>query len=389
MAPMAGHRQLMTMNKDYYEILSVSRSASADEIKSAYRRLARKHHPDVAENKGEAEAHFKEINQAYAVLSDPEKRAFYDRYGHADMPGGMPFGDSAFSDFTGFGDLGGIFESLFGMGGRQRPRSRGPRPGADLSMDIQISLEEAFAGLQKEVPVRGPVRCETCTGTGAKAGSTPVTCGICRGTGQVRQVSQGFFGQMVQTYPCQQCKGEGQVISDPCPDCRGSGATERQRTLVVQIPPGIDDGFRIRFRGEGAPGPLGGPPGDLYLRVFITPHQRFERRGEHLIAEQYIDFPTAALGGMVKVVTLGGDTDLKIPAGTQHGKVFRLKGHGMPRLGGGSAGDLHVMVKIHVPDRLNPRQKDLLRQLAKEGDMSPPDSTLDKGFLERLKDAIL
>ncbi len=341
--------------RDYYEILGVEKNADEKDVKKAYRRVAMKFHPDRNPDDANAEEKFKEASEAYEILSDREKRAAYDRFGHAgvesQMGGGAGFSGS-FSDI--FGD---VFGDIFGAGGG---RSRGgPQRGADLRYTLDISLEHAVKGTQVKIRVPTLVGCDECGGSGARAGSAPSTCGTCGGAGQVR-MQQGFF-QVQQT--CPKCRGKGRVISDPCGKCRGHGRVEETKTLSVKVPPGVDTGDRIRLSGEGEAGPDGGPSGDLFVQMSVHDHSIFERDGKHLFCEVPITFADAALGGELEVPTLDGRVKLKIPPETQTGKLFRLRGKGVKPVRGGSVGDLLCRVEVETPVHLSKRQKELLSEL--------------------------
>ena len=368
--------------QDYYEVLGVDRDASDRDIKKAFRRMAMKYHPDRNPDDQSAEEKFKEVNEAYEILSDAQKKAAYDQYGHAgvdpNMGGG--FGGGGFEG--GFGDIfGDVFGDIFGGGGGGGRRSSVQR-GADLRYNMDLSLEEAVRGVERTIKVPTLVNCETCHGSGAKPGTSPKTCSTCGGMGQVR-MQQGFFS-VQQT--CPTCRGEGHVISDPCTDCRGQGRIEKTKTLSVKIPPGVDTGDRIRLAGEGEAGSHGGPAGDLYVQVNVTAHPIFERDGKHLYCEVPISFVDAALGGELEVPTLDGRVKLKVPAETQTGKLFRLRGKGVKPVRGGAVGDLLVRAVVETPVNLSGRQKELLREFQEEMEQSNSKHSPKKhGFFDSVK----
>lgn len=379
----------MMTQRDYYEILSVSRSASESEIKKAYRKLAVQYHPDKNPGDHEAEERFKELGEAYDVLMDPDKRAAYDRFGHAAFRGGQAGAGGAggfhdpFEVFRevfggGGGGGGGIFEQFFsGGGGRSRD---GRQRGADLRFDLQITLEEAAAGCDKEIEILKPVACESCQGSGAASGSGSVVCSTCGGRGQV-VTSRGFF-QVATT--CPHCRGTGRIIEKPCRDCHGEGRVEKRSRIKLKIPPGITDGARLRSSGNGEAGLQGGPAGDLYVVIHVKEHPVFQREEEHLFCEIPISFATAALGGELQAPTLSGKATLKIPPGTQGGTIFKLRGKGLPNLDGGRPGDLLVRVVVEVPSRLNSEQRKRLQEFAEScGEHNTP---IHKSFLERAKE---
>lgn len=350
--------------RDYYEVLSVAKTATKDEIKKAYRRLAMKYHPDRNKDDADAEKKFKEAKEAYEVLSNDEKRAAYDQFGHDALRGGGA-GAGGFGGAEGFSDIfGDVFGDIFG-GGRRGGRSQVFR-GADLGYELKLDLERAVAGDTVTIDVPTQVACDTCDGSGARKGSSPVQCTTCGGAGQVR-VQQGFFS-IQQTCPA--CKGQGTVINDPCSSCHGRGRVSKTRTLSVKVPPGVDDGDRIRLTGEGEAGRNGGPPGDLYVEIRVSPHKIFEREGGDLSCEVPISIATAALGGDVELPTLDGNVSLKIPAGTQSGKVFRLRGKGVITVRDPHKGDLFARVSVETPVNLTDEQQELLRQF---------DSSVSKG----------
>jgi molecular chaperone DnaJ len=364
--------------RDYYEILGVSRTASEAELKAAFRKLAMQHHPDRNPGDMECEHRFKELNEAYDVLKDGDKRAAYDRFGHAAFEhGGVGGGHGFGADFAStFAD---IFDDLFGMGGR-RGRQSGRERGADLRYNMEISLEEAFTGKTAQVRIPTSVTCEACSGSGAKTGTRPRACPTCGGHGRVRH-AQGFF-TLERTCPA--CHGRGQVIEDPCPSCSGSGRVTRDRTLSVNIPAGVEDGTRIRLAGEGEAGVRGGPAGDLYIFLSIASHQFFQRDGADLHCRVPVSMVTAALGGAFDVPTIdGGKTKVKVPEGTQSGRRFRLQGKGMPVLRSKQMGDMYVQVIVETPQKLSKRQKELLAEFEKISSREThPESA---GFFTRVK----
>lgn len=366
--------------RDYYEVLGVDRGVSEKDLKKAYRRVAMKYHPDRNPDDAGAEEKFKEASEAYEILSDQQKRAAYDQYGHAGVDpsqGGFGGGGGAnFSDI--FGD---VFGDIFGGAGGGRARG-GPQRGADLRYNLDLSLEEAVKGTSVKIRVPTLVSCKTCSGSGAKKGSSPVTCTTCNGVGQVR-MQQGFFS-VQQTCPA--CNGRGKIISDPCEDCHGQGLVEESKTLSVKVPPGVDNGDRIRLAGEGEAGPEGGPAGDLYVQCSVREHPIFERDGKNLYCEVPISFVDAALGGELEVPCLDGRVKLKIPSETQTGKLFRLRGKGVKPVRGGSEGDLLCRVVLETPVNLSSRQKELLKELQesmeKDADKTSPRK---KGFFDSVK----
>ena len=367
--------------RDYYEVLGVSKGASNDEIKAAFRKLARQYHPDVNQE-ADAEEKFKEINEAYGVLSDADKRARYDRFGHSGLGdmGGMP--DFATMDF------GDIFEEILGGFGFSTGRGsrRSPRRGRDLQMAVSLTFEEAVFGVEKEVEFQRDETCSTCDGSGAEPGTSPTRCGTCNGQGEVRQVRQTFLGQMVQTATCPTCNGRGETISSPCKTCRGGGLERKTVKKKVQIPAGVDKGTQIRLAGEGQPGVYGGPHGSLYLMLDVKPHKFFQRRENDIFLNLDINVAQAALGAEVEVPTLEGDEKLKIPAGTQPGKVFTLRDKGVPYVRRNGRGDQKVIVNVAVPKKLSKEQRELFEQLAESlGTTVQPQ---EKGFLDWLNEAL-
>ena len=367
--------------KDYYETLGVARSASPDDIKRAYRSLARTHHPDVADDKAAAEHHFKEINEAYEVLSDPQKRAQYDRFGTVGSGGSGDFGFGGFGP-AGFGD---IFDMFFGdmRNATQDPRRSGPQRGSDLRYDLEITLEEAFSGTTKEIQFNHLGQCETCKGAGAAPGTLVTACDRCGGSGVMRTVRQTPLGQFVTQTTCSFCGGEGHVVAQPCETCHGRGRREIERKLTVKVPAGVDDGSRIRIGGNGEAGIRGGPAGDLYVYLSVKPHALYKREGLDTFVDVPISFPQATLGSALTVPSLEGDLQLNIPAGTQSGTRHRLRGHGMPSVRGTQRGDHHVTVHVVIPTKMSKRQRELLEEYAEAGG----DTVEEKSFFERVKDA--
>lgn len=377
--------------RDYYEVLGVSKTATQDELKKAYRKLARKYHPDLNKDNPEAEEKFKECNEAYDVLSDEQKRAQYDQFGHAAFEnGGMGGGPGGFGGFGGAGGFGGsgmedIFDMFFGgQGGRGGRSNAGPQRGSDLRFDLEISFEEAAFGVEKEINLYRDEQCEHCHGDGAEPGSKVETCPECHGSGYVRFTQNTMFGQMVNERPCSRCHGEGKIISEPCKKCRGKGTEKKNKKLKVKIPAGVNDGSRLRVAGEGEVGAKGGPSGDLYVYIYVRPHKYFERDGTTVMCEVPISIVQATLGAEIKVPTLDGQVTMRIPEGTQPGKVLRLKGKGIPSLRGGGRGDQLVRIKVVVPTKLNDKQKDALRKFEDIcGDAINPE---EKSFLKKIKD---
>jgi molecular chaperone DnaJ len=369
--------------RDYYEVLGIARDATEVQIKSAYRKLALQFHPDRNPGDAKAEEAFKEAAQAYAVLADPEKRSLYDRFGHAGVGGA---GGGAGFDPTIFADFSDIFSGLgdiFGFGGGGRRRRSGPQRGSDLRYDLEITFEESATGTETTIVVPREELCETCSGSGAAEGTSAETCSQCRGTGQLRQ-QHGF---LTVARPCPNCRGTGRTIAKPCTSCRGAGRIQRERKLTVKIPAGIATGQQLRLYNEGEHGTAGGPTGDLYVVVHVQEHAFFHREGDDLFCELPIHFPTLALGGSVKVPTLNGREDLSIPAGTQPGARFRVRGKGMPNVGGRGHGDLHVIARAAVPKKLSKEQKQILEQFRKTlPSQAEIDQEDEKPFFERVKD---
>ena len=352
--------------RDYYEVLGLQKGASADEIKKAYRKLAKANHPDLHPGDKAAEERFKEINEAYEILSDDDKRAKYDQYGHAAFDPSAGFGAGGFGGFEGFGgfgDLGDIFGDIFGFGGT-RSNPNAPRRGESLRATVNISFEEAAFGCKKDVTVARVEQCPDCKGNGCAPGATPEVCPDCKGSGSVRTTQRTPFGMAQSTAPCSKCRGTGKIIHQPCPTCRGMGNIRRQHKINVSIPAGIDDGQSVSLRGQGSAGSNGGPAGDLLVTVIVRPHPRFERDGNSVLLEQEISYAQAVLGAEIEVPTLDGRVKLNIPEGTQTGAVFRLRGKGIPFLRGSGRGDQFVSVNVRVPKNLTSSQKELLRQFA-------------------------
>jgi molecular chaperone DnaJ len=369
--------------RDYYEILGVARNATPEDIKSAFRRLARQYHPDVSQEPN-AEERFKEINEAYAVLSDTDKRAAYDRFGHAGVQntGGVP-------DFT--VDFGDLFEEFFGgFGGFGRASGRRarnvPRRGGDIQYAVDLTFEESIFGVEKEIEITRNEVCETCGGKGAEPGTTPVRCSTCNGTGEVRQVRQTLLGSMVQVSTCPVCNGQGETISTPCHTCSGRGLVHRTRKKVISIPAGVDNGNQIRLAGEGQPGEHGGPNGNLYLVIRVQSHKYFRRRDNDIMLDLNINIAQAALGAEVEVPTVDGPTKLRIPPGIQPGKVLRMRGKGVPHLRGNGRGDEMVVVNVEVPKNMSAEQRKLMEQLADS--LGSEVRPAERGFLDWLKDTL-
>lgn len=364
---------------DFYETLGVTRSATDKDLKSAFRRLAMKFHPDKNPDDADAERRFKEVNEAYETLKDPQKRAAYDQFGHAAFEGGGGF-NGGFGGGGGFSD---IFEDIFGEmmgGGRQRRSSGGRERGGDLRYNMEISLEEAFTGKTAQIRVPTSIQCDECTGSGAKPGSSPTTCSTCGGSGRVR-ASQGFFS-VERT--CPTCHGRGETITDPCKKCSGQGRVTEERSLSVNIPAGIEDGTRIRLAGEGEAGLRSGPAGDLYIFLSVKPHQFFQRDGADLYCNVPVSMTTAALGGQFDVVTLdGAKTRVKVPEGTQTGRQFRLKSKGMPVLRSSQMGDLYIQISIETPQKLTRRQRELLEEF--ESISSHENNPESHGFFSKMR----
>lgn len=368
--------------RDYYEILGVEKSASPDEIKRAYRKLARQYHPDVNKEDPNAEEKFKEVKEAYEVLSDENKRARYDQYGHQDPTQGMGggFEGAGFSDFGGFGD---IFDMFFGGNGGRR----GPQRGADLEYELAVAFEEAAFGTEEEIEIPRTEACSTCSGSGAKPGTKVETCAVCHGTGEQQTTVNTPFGRMVNRKVCSACRGSGKQISAPCADCHGTGRRRVRRAVKVKVPAGVDTGTTLRIPGAGESSPNGGQPGDLHIVIRVRPHDIFEREGTNVYVNYPLTYVQAALGDEVEVPTLDGAVKLRIPEGTQTGTSFRLRGKGIVRLGSSQRGDQHVRVQVITPTHLTDKQRELLRELGRE--LGEHTSEQTRTFIERMKSAIL
>ncbi|MFZ4515513.1 MAG: molecular chaperone DnaJ [Acidimicrobiia bacterium] len=366
----------MNATPDYYALLGVARNATDDEIKRAYRKLARQYHPDANAGDGEAEARFKEISVAYETLSSPEKRRQYDTFGSTGMNGGFT------TDAFGINDL---FDAFFGgdpFGGR---RPGGPPSGHDVEMPVRVTLADVAAGATRTIEVRCPVACARCDGAGAEPGTYPTRCSACNGAGEVRQVRRSMFGQVITSAACDVCNGAGEIVATPCKECRGEGRVHGAFSLDIEVPAGIADGQRLRYAGRGAAGPRRGQPGDLYVRIDVEPHSDFERHGDDLVTARRIAYAQAVFGTHLPIETLEGPEELVVPAGTPSGRVFRLRGRGIPHLRERGRGDLLVRVDIDIPDSLPPEQEALLRQLAEmRGEELAPQST---GLLGKIKSA--
>jgi molecular chaperone DnaJ len=374
-----------TGQRDYYEVLGVAKSADAAEMKKAYRKLAMEFHPDRNPSEDAAEK-FKEINRAYEVVSDPEKRALYDRFGHAGVEGaagGAHGGFDGFQNFEGFGD---IFDAFFGGGNRGR-RRRGPAKGSDLRYNMRLTFEEAIFGADKEIEYQRLERCDRCAGKGAEPGSELTTCPECNGAGELRRAQQSIFGQFVNVATCGRCQGEGRIVPNPCTKCKGTGREKNARKISVKVPAGVDDGAQIRLTGEGEAGARGGEAGNLYVVLSVAAHERFERVEDHILLELPVNIAQATLGAVVTIPTLDGDLEFEVPAGTQSGEDFVIRGKGVPHLRSIGRGDMVVRVTAVVPETLTEEQRALLQQLAET--MGTP--TLPKrgrGFFERIRDAM-
>jgi molecular chaperone DnaJ len=380
--------------RDYYEILGLGRNATEDDIKRAYRKLALQHHPDKNPGSKEAEDKFKEATEAYEVLKDPQKRSTYDQFGHAGLSGAGGFGGFDFTSFDlgdalrafmrDFGGFGSVFGDFFGTT-TTRTR-RGYRKGQDLQIRLKLTLDEIATGVEKKIKIKKLQKCTECTGTGAAKGTSRKTCPQCQGSGRIQRVSRSLFGQFVNVTACPDCNGEGMVIDQPCPACRGDGREKGTSTLSVKIPAGVTTGNYIQLRGAGNVGPRGGPPGDVIVIIEEQDHPAFLRRGDDIVHETLISFSQAALGDEISVPTLDGNVNLKIPSGTQSGKIFKFRGKGIPRLHGYGKGDELIRVLVWVPTRLTSEEKKLLKELASKENIKPPEG--DKSLFEKLRETL-
>jgi len=372
----------MPVKQDYYETLGVGRNATDEEVKRAFRQLAFKYHPDHNHGEG-AEERFKEINEAYEVLSDSDKRSAYDRFGHAGAAGVFGRGFEGF-DFGGFGD---IFDAFFG--GATTATRQAPQRGADLHHGLTITFEEAAFGCEKELNILRTEYCSLCQGTGSRPGSQPTRCPNCNGTGQVQRTQQSIFGRFSHTTTCNQCHGEGRIITEPCPQCRGTGREKRQHHILSRIPAGVNDGSQMRLHGEGEAGLRGGSQGDLYVTLSVKPHEFFTRDGDDIIYKLPVNFTQAALGAEVEVPTLDGKTRLQVPAGSQSGDIFRLKGKGIPHLNRNGRGDQFATLFVFTPRSLTKKQRQLLEELASSlGPANMPASKKRSGAASRFRDVL-
>ena len=365
--------------RDYYEVLGISKGASEDEIKKAYKKMARKYHPDLNPDNKEAEEKLKEVNEAYEVLSDPDKKARYDQYGHAGVDPNFGAGGAGFDGNFDFGDLGDIFGSFFGggFGGGRRTNPNAPQRGESIRMSLAISFEEAAFGCEKEVTVDRMEECGTCHGSGCAAGTTPEVCPDCHGTGTVQVRRQTPMGVFATSSPCTRCGGKGRIIHQPCKDCHGTGSVRKRKTIQATIPAGIDNGQTISIRGQGHAGKNGGPAGDLLITITIRPHELFRREGTSVLCEAPITFAQAVLGAELEIPTIDGKVKYTLPEGTQSGTTFRLKGKGIPSINGRGRGDQYVTVYIETPKNLNKEQKEALKKFA--------DTMGDNNYEERKK----
>lgn len=369
--------------RDYYEVLGVNKNASEEDVKKAYRKLARQYHPDV-NKEADAEAKFKEVKEAYDTLSDSQKRARYDQFGHEDPTAGFGGGGFGGADFGDFGD---IFDMFFGGGGGRSRNPNAPRRGADLQYSMTLEFKEAVFGKETDITIPREEECDTCHGSGAKPGTKVETCSVCKGSGQQEVVQNTPFGRIVNRRVCNACHGQGKIVKEKCPTCYGSGKVKKHKKIHVKVPAGVDDGSQLRVSGEGEPGTKGGPAGDLFIVLRVKAHDFFERDGDNIYCEIPLTFTQAALGDEIEVPTLEEKVKLKIPAGTQTGTNFRLKGKGVPRLRYGGRGDQHVKVVVVTPSTLTDEQKELFKQL---GNLNVPETHQQQAsFFERMKKAFM
>lgn len=375
---------MATGQRDYYDVLGVERGADPQELKRAYRKLAMEYHPD-RNSSGDAAEKFKEINRAYEVLSDDQKRQAYDRFGHAGVDGnGGPGGFDGSAHFDGFGD---IFDAFFGGANRGGRRRRGPGRGADLRYNLRLTFEEAVFGTEKEIEFQRQEACERCAGKGAEPGTELATCPECNGAGEIRRSQQSIFGQFVNVTACGRCAGEGRIVPNPCESCRGTGRTRQVRKIAVKVPAGVDDGAQIRITNEGETGARGGEAGNLYVVLSVANHEHFQRVEDHIVLELPVNVAQAALGAELSIPTLDGEVEFEVPAGTQSGEDFVLRGKGVPHLRGAGRGDMVVRVTVVVPETLSDEQRELLEKLAQTmGTPTLPKHS--KGFFERIRDAM-
>lgn len=373
------------MAKDYYDILGIDKNASDEDIKKAFRKLAIQYHPDKNQGNKEAEERFKEINEAYQVLSDPDKRAKYDRFGTTDFNGQGGFGGFDFGDFQDMGGFGDIFDTIFGGGFSGSNRRNGPQRGNDLEYNLNLTFEEAAFGVTKNIDINRHENCSKCSGTGAKPGTSPINCDKCGGSGRIRVQRNTAFGNFISEVTCDKCGGKGTIIKEACSECHGSGRLRKKRKITINVPAGVDTGNTIPLRGQGEPGLRGGENGDLYINIKVLPHKIFKRDGFDVICEIPISFPQAALGAEIDVPTLDGIIKYTIPEGTQGGSVFKVKGKGIPRIRGYGRGDEIIKVIVEVPKKLNERQKELLKEYAEA--CGEEVNEQKKTFFNKVKDA--
>lgn len=368
-------------NKDYYETLGIERGASEEEIKKAFKKGTLKYHPDRNPDNKAAEDKFKEMNEAYQVLSDSDKRARYDQYGSADDNGA---GYGGASDFSGFGGFGDIFGDIFGGGGFSQRNQNGPKKGADLEYNLNLTFEESVFGVEKDISITKNEKCDDCGGSGAKAGTSAKTCDKCGGNGQIKVQRNTAFGSFASMSTCDKCGGKGKIIAEPCKTCHGSGKARKNKKIKINVPGGVDTGNVMPLRGQGEPGEKGGPSGDLYINIRVTPHKTFKRNGIDIHIESHISFGYAAIGTEIKVATVDGDVKYKVPAGTQSGTVFRLKGKGIPRVNGHGRGDEYVKVIVDIPKTLNDKQRAALKVFMEASGETIDFSDDKKSFVDKI-----